>query len=238
MFLTASAPLMLASIEGFLFFLVIIGVSALSNWLKKKQQQNEDGAPSPEAGGEGAPSRKSFDWEEELRRLIEGSRPGPETPKPPPAPPVIRPVLEEPDPTRHPPVVERTPVPRRPTPVRQAPVPVPAATTRQPGRGVAESFREELAGRRAAMHHRLGKLQVSWKKRAAEMDAAVAERTAGLKQAAATPATAMTSRTVSGGRRQASPAVRNVLASLRRPSSASEAIIAAEILGQPKGLQM
>lgn len=228
---TTAAPIQ-ASIEGLLFFLLIIGVSALSSWLKRKQEQKQEGAPPPEAGEEGAPPRKRFDWEEELRRLIEGNRPESDPTKPPPPPPVIRPVLEETAEPPRPPVVgtEVAPGQRRPRAAR----PLPA---KEPVKSVADSFHRELAGRRDAIHHRIGRLKVSWAKRAEEMDAAVAERTAGWKRLRSPGMVPRTTRTLQGNRRQASPAVRHVLASLSRPSSAAEAIIAAEILGQPKGLQ-
>jgi hypothetical protein len=236
MFLIPPAPPIQAdSFGGLLFFLLIIGISALSNWLKQKQQQNGEGGPQPGEEGEGQSPRKSFDWEEELRRLIEGERPGREASPPPTPPPVIRPVLDEPDASAPPPppaVAEaRIPsVPGRPKPVR-------TGSGRKPATAVADSFRKEMAERRAAMHQRVGRLKVNWKKRAEEMESAVAERTAGLPQGGEAPRGPMALRSAQDRRRQASPAVRNVLAALNRPSSASEAIIAAEILGQPKGLQ-
>lgn len=230
MSLIATMPLMLASLEGLLFFLLIIGISALSNWLRQKQQQKQDGEAPPAEGEVGAPRRRGFDWEQELRRLIEGSR---QQEQPPPQPPpVVRPVLvEEPD-EMVPPLVEPTPVQRRREPPRPVSPKAPAAPAT-----ISASFKEEMAGRRESLHTRIGRLKASWAKRAEGVETSVARRTAGLKQVSGSGASPMSPMVFGGQRREASPAVRNVLATLRRPTSASEAIIAADILGQPKGLQ-
>jgi hypothetical protein len=124
-------PLLAASLESLLVFVVIIILSGLSNWLKERQtrkQQHEAQqrgnartaspgppapplAPPPIPGPTPQPPRRP-DWEEELRRLLyteDELRPSP-PPPPPPAPP------------RQPGVP-----PRVPQTARTGPPPLPAA---------------------------------------------------------------------------------------------------------------
>jgi hypothetical protein len=114
---------MLASIETFFIFLLIAGGSALFNWIKKRGEKAEDwsdaelpraprrdstlerGSPPPIS----QPPKQPTNWEEELRRMLEGTT----APQPPPIrtpPPMV--VLE-----RKPP----PPVPHQPAPVRPEP---------------------------------------------------------------------------------------------------------------------
>ncbi|MEO5803788.1 MAG: hypothetical protein ABIR24_09675 [Verrucomicrobiota bacterium] len=112
---------MLASIETFFIFLLIAGGSALFNWLKKRGEKSEDWSESemppptrrtptstpPLAPPVSRPA-KTTNWEEELRRMLEGAVPTTQNPAPPPL------VIQE----RKPPPVVRQPSPfpqERPT---------------------------------------------------------------------------------------------------------------------------
>ncbi len=88
---------MLASIESFFIFLVIAGASALFNWFKKRNETQDDWtgselppehpAPLPHRQTPppvAQPQKKSTNWEEELRRMLEGTVPTTRTPPPPP----------------------------------------------------------------------------------------------------------------------------------------------------------
>ncbi len=113
---------MLASIETFFIFLLIAGGSALFNWLKKRGEKTEDwgdtNMPPPirrESTLERSspppisqPTKQATNWEEELRRMLEGTVPTTRTPPPPiviqerKAPPPIprpQPVPQRPEPT-------------------------------------------------------------------------------------------------------------------------------------------
>ncbi|MEO7300193.1 MAG: hypothetical protein ABI042_16635 [Verrucomicrobiota bacterium] len=83
-----------ASIESLLIFLLIAGGSALVNWLKKRGERADDWSPtdmsSPSRKGTPSnspvprPAANSTNWEEELRRMLEGAAPKPPARPPPP----------------------------------------------------------------------------------------------------------------------------------------------------------
>lgn len=104
-------PMLAASGVEFLVILVIMAASAIFNWLQKRKQGDEDewsGLDKPsQPPSPTSTSRKTTNWEEELRRMLEGETPA----APPAAPPVIR---EQRTP---PPLPRTTPAPLAP-PVR------------------------------------------------------------------------------------------------------------------------
>ncbi|MBA4150626.1 MAG: hypothetical protein H0X66_21140 [Verrucomicrobia bacterium] len=82
-------PLFAAGVE-FLVVLLIMAASALFNWWQKRKQGEQDewsglDQPTPPNAPTSAP-RQTTNWEEELRRMLEGEQPA----APPAAPPVIR----------------------------------------------------------------------------------------------------------------------------------------------------
>src|SRR5271165_1760439 len=87
----------------FLAFAVIVSISAISGWLKKRaaEQERKRRQMNPSAGTATRPNQpvappqpaRPASWEEELRRLLEGNAPA--APPPPVAPPV-RPVSAPP----------------------------------------------------------------------------------------------------------------------------------------------
>ena len=107
--------------EALVTLFVIVTITIISSWLKKKQQAEEDSdswpqrpaAPRPpmpqrRAPGqpEAAPPSQPASWEEELRRLLQGE---PEEAPPPPV--IIRPA---PQPSRTPPPIPRAQPARAP----------------------------------------------------------------------------------------------------------------------------
>lgn len=119
--------------ENLLIILAFIVLSGLSTWLKKRGQseetepqpgsgrpapripQGEAPGPQPPAMPQQPPKQPQFDWEAELRRLLEG-----ETPEAPAAPPRVPPpiIIEEKGPT---PMVV-TPMPQRKPQPSQTPL--------------------------------------------------------------------------------------------------------------------
>jgi hypothetical protein len=130
--------------DKLLYIIAIVVFSVFSGWMKKRAQNQEepssadDPGPSPHPSPSAPPvsrprpprSAKSFDWEAELRRLLEGESVEP-TPPPlrkPTEPPVI---VARPVPTAKtysPPASSSRPATPRPTPM----VKVPAAAPYQP----------------------------------------------------------------------------------------------------------
>ena len=91
-----------ASIEGIFVFLIIAAVSAVFNAIKKKKESGEDwSVPSPRVPQQQRPrtpsapapsGQKQVDWEEELKRLLQGAAPvPPPIPSRPVPPPVAQP---------------------------------------------------------------------------------------------------------------------------------------------------
>ena len=128
---------MLASIESFFIFLLIAGASALFNWYKKRNEKpdNWTSSETPVERPEPLPQRrptppvaqpqkKATDWEEELRRMLEGTTlPTPPQRTPPPV------VLQE-----------RRPVPAPPP--RSAPLP--PARPSEPTMALPKSFAQKF----------------------------------------------------------------------------------------------
>lgn len=114
---------MLASIEFFIF-LLIAGGSALFNWLQKRKEAAEEwkdlpppNRPAPPRDRSSPPPAsqpaKTTNWEEELKRMLEGTVP---TTRTPPPPPVVVPERNVP-----PPIPRPTPPPRSEPPARSLP---------------------------------------------------------------------------------------------------------------------
>ncbi len=132
--------------EKLLIILAFVLLPALSNWLKKRSEQSQRDK-LPDSGNVSSPPRrppqtsgpppaaprprpaKAFDWEEELRRLLEGEAAPPIPPPSRPPPIIIEKLPPEPAPV---PAMERREAPVAP-PVRfPSPLPKPAAPVAQP----------------------------------------------------------------------------------------------------------
>lgn len=246
----------IASIEGLLVFVVIVLLSALSNWLKQKkelEQQRRRTLQAPPAvtkrSAQGQPPSTvrptqpapppKLDWEEQLRRLLEGDvgEPEPEVvPEPMPTraeplpkkavPPPLIPQAGPVKPQEHaqkPPVVSGAPA-RQPqvVPAPMSPAPSPPAKAEQSYAGTSVST--ELA-----------KLEASAAayKRAAELAAQTAARLEEIARLRGVGGYAR-SGVPTGG---VSPEVQQVREMLANPRSASQALIAAVIFGPPRALK-
>ncbi|MHB8520369.1 MAG: hypothetical protein ACYDH9_06390 [Limisphaerales bacterium] len=227
-----------SSWESLLILIVFVVLSALSNWMKKKSGQPEEGAgdephptPSPPAHRTRtipvppAPARpqKPIDWQEALRRLLEGELPAP------PPPPVV---------------VQRPPPGAGPPPILG---PQLGAATR---RDAVES--SESAGALASFTRSTAAYQ-----KASQLDEDVAERleqrasladsmsayqqASELDQTVAGHIRDVTSRpvqlTATVQRRIDSQEITQTKAMFRHPAAARQAIIASIILSPPKGLE-
>jgi hypothetical protein len=204
---TAEAPL-LALDPSFIVFLVIVGASALFNWIQRRgenaqDQDNPPGSappPQPRPQSSGAPSERRSSWEEELRRMLEGHLPQPPN-RPPPSRSAQSPTPSSPPP---PPVIirETTPAPPRtfsfePPPVRSAHV-------------FTETVSELPGARTTPAELPAPNLAFEKPKRTAVARAKHAKR---------------------------SPEVEQTILMFRHPRTARQAVVASLILGPPKALQ-
>ena len=246
-------PMFAASLESLLVFAVIILLSALSNWLKQRKEQEsrrKQGKPTPvQARGhptqpapvnhEVPPPARPTDWQEELRRLLAGETEAP--PAPPPALPPAVPSTPPPVPAREttpasrpspaPPVLAPAPFLRRtslPVPSSvEAPVLIPPGSHLPPE---AEELDAEPAPTfvlaplqtSAAAYGRASQLD---DETAAHMQDVVRRTEQAMPADQATRHTALPAETAL------------VLAQLRHPRTARQAVLASMILGPPKALE-
>jgi len=237
---------LIASIEGLLVFLAIVVLSALSNWIKQRkelqeqQQRRNLAKPSPEGqplappGPPAPPAPPPLDWQEQLRRLLEGE---PEMPEPVPPPEPRAPAAEtaphpapapKPPPTspRPPPIVPPVPRPAvRPRPAVQVPphkpepVPVIAEWTDAPAQPTGDLARLDAS---AAAYKRASELSVE--------TAAKLERLAHLPGLAGPRGPVPRHGVVSHEASQ-------VRALLKTPRTTRQAVMVSVILGQPRALE-
>ncbi len=225
-------PLFAASLESLIAFVVIMLLSALGSWLKQRKGQSPEageeerpvppfgrpGTAGPDTGPPPTRPRPFFDLEGELRRLL-GEEP--EAPPPAPAPP---PVLRE---------VPAAPPPSAPRPVRTAepgeefvPVPLPAGThfpktAREMDAEPAPAFDLASMAESASAYRR----------------GSTVDNTAGTKlQAARTFTEQHKPLGPRAPQRTVSPDTAAVLALLRQPRTARQAILASVILSPPKAV--
>jgi len=208
--------------EKLIFLVVIVIITALHHWWKNRNGPPADEedqpwpaaprrqAPPPPPGSNPAPARpQATNWEEELRRLLEGD--APRRPVPPvvmaPAPPPL-------------------PAPPRPQPKRQPAAPPPfLARSSIP---VPDEGHEEEAGLPVKMPTLAQSAQAYLSART--LDARMAARLKQVSQNVQThPKFTM--------QRQPMPAIRQGVALLRDRQSQRAAIIASIVLGPPKALE-
>jgi hypothetical protein len=121
-------PMIAAGFDSLLTLLLFVIIAGVSAWLKKKQLPEDDDStsqppPPPPASQRGSSAPRAprparpLSWEEELRRLLQGT---PETPPPPvierplPTPPARSPASTPRPTTPRPPSTARPPSPARP----------------------------------------------------------------------------------------------------------------------------
>lgn len=206
--------------ESLIAFVVILVLSGLSNWLRRRKglptEAGEEQAPIPPplrprrrepgpepSAPETAPPEPPFDLERELRRLFG------EEPSPPPPPP--------------PPAVEAEPVESAP-PRLPAPAPAPGAgldALPAPSRELAPLAEAEAAYHRASALDELARAKVE----AARARAEAAKVLAAQRRAEA-----------AARLRGRSPAVETLLTALQSPHTARQALLATLVFGPPKAL--
>ncbi len=215
-------PLLADSWESLIAFVVILVLSGLSNWLRRRKglptEAGEEEAPIPpplrplrrEPGPEPpapetAPPEPPFDLERELRRLF-GEEPAP----PPPPPPTPPSVVTAPPPSP----------PPRPAPVESVSV-------------------ESLEARPAPVRElaTLAEAEAAYQRASALDELALAKLEAARARAEAAKALAAQRRAEAAARlRGRSPEVEALLTALRSPHTARQALLATFVFGPPKAL--
>lgn len=219
-------PHLFASLESILVFVAIVLISAVSNWLKQRQERKQ-----AEAQGESAPLRprpaipnvfddqpkapaapRPLDWQEELRRLLEGDERKPVSPpsaaSPQRTPPRPMPVFDDESPVKPDPVLARA----------GGPVTVLVETESEGPSGSGPGRLQESA---AAFL------------RGNQLGDAVESR---LQAVASQVATARVSRALARSG-NATETANRLKAQLRNPVAVRQAILAAVVLGPPRGLE-
>lgn len=213
--------------------LAIVIISAITSWWQnrnKKEGQaepwggedNENYRPHPQAGGAGTPNpNQPLNWEEELKRLLEGKPPLDNTAgTPPPPPPIVR--RMEPPPLPEPAARESQSTPEEDLPSRESSSPWSDATydsLPEPTKPLATLEESTQAYQRIAQFHENVAAHMH------RVDAQVEKH--GHPVVAAKPA-----RRASG-----SADARAVVGLLRQPAAARQAVIASLILAPPKAME-
>lgn len=228
---------LLAVVDNIWVMLAIVIISAISSWLQKRNQKNgqpepwggEDDSPRPQRPGGGNASAPNpsqpLNWEEELKRLLEGQPPLDSTAGTPPPPP--------------PPII------RRQTP---PPPPLPVSVARESQRTDHEGVPSRESAATPWQDVSLDS-QPTPTKPLATLDHSTHayQRAAHLHQAVAAHMQRVDDQTEKHGRPLAAPRLirrdagsadaRAVVALLRRPSTARQALLASFVLAPPKALE-
>lgn len=201
-----------ASIDSFIIMLALGIGSALVEWWQRKRQSGQaekPGAPPPPSETAPRPTAMPGDWEEELRRLLQGESPQPTAP-PPPTPP---PRAHQPEPApAPPPLVARLEPARTARPPRESvdeAAPAPTAD-------LAHLTESASAYRRASSLEELAQAQIHTATARTEHPVSFAPPS---------------------HRNEPVPEVAQVLQALQHPHTARQAMVGAIILGPPRGLE-
>jgi hypothetical protein len=213
---------MIAGIESLIGLIIFVAISLLASWAQKKQRESqEENAPPPTPRRRVPPGRvpppierrpaddESTNWEEELKRLLEGKFPGSEE-EPAPPPPIV---------------AQQRPPPPPPVAAQQrspAAAPPPAdfsESTYQLERSPVEVAFKPLTG--------LTESAQAYD-RASNLDEAVEAR---LRQVTRAPVQATRVEP-----RQATASAQQARALLSRPDTLRGAILASIVLGPPRAL--
>jgi hypothetical protein len=201
--------------DQLIFLLVVVVLSVLHSWWKKRKGQTEpdsESAPgqpprpqmTPPAGRPSPPPSKAASWEEELRRLLQGEEPGR------PAPP---PVVSQ-QPRAMPPPLPRSAA--RPVPAPQAVVIQQSDPDMEKGLPVKMPSLEQSA--QAYL-------------RASQLESRVAEHMQRVDQL-------VTTHQKVESRKQVAPEIRQAIGLVRQRQSQRAAILAGIILGPPKAMEV
>ena len=234
-----------ASVEGAILLLVLYLLSALFNWIKRRAEQKQSGAPAPAPPRPGehpapapAPAPAAKTWEEELKRLLEGESPVFAPSPPPPPPPVAPPLIV----TVPPPVLAPARAPARATATRRTAAVAPMSEESDaPSRPLARLRESETAYRRGStLDRRTGE-------RLQKVHALTTAEAAYSSASQLHERVAARMRHVVDHTREASPSPLEIrrhhvvatatLALLQSPQSARQAIVTALVLAPPKALE-
>lgn len=216
-----AGPVLLLGALDSLWIMVLLALgSAVVEWLQRRRQRQSGENPTPdvEPPPEGPrPVRRPEDWQEELRRLLEGETPPPRSE--PPSPPVV--------------VIPSSPPP--PAPLREVPEPA-APPVIRPDRPVVVSAPRPVVDWEAAEAPTapLAHLRESAAahRRAKSLEAATIDRLRAASAIGDHAPQAAPTRHV----QPLSPDAAQVRAWLSSPRTARQAVMASVILGPPRGL--
>jgi len=221
--------------NSLIFIAIVIGFVVLHSWwnARKQAEEQRSGRQEPSPGpdsrspsqrtGSPPPARPSpaANWEEELRRLLEGDSPAP---PPSPGPRTVPPPVTVPPPLP----ARRVPAPVRPRPLAASPAPTRAPTSMPPLAPVPVIDRDMETG----LPVKMPSLQESAKAyvRASQLETRVAEHMRQVDRQVTTHAKLDRVRSVS-------PEIKQALGLLRTRSSQRAAILAGVVLGPPRALE-
>ena len=240
------APLFAAGLE-FLVFLVIMGASALFNWIQKRSQKGSEWE-DVERRPTGKPTRKAtVNWEEELRKMLDVPSPQPPPVAPPPVIPQHRPTPAPPPvpapvqrPTMHlPPVFQQVKMYKGhceecgghiefPSNLMGETIVCPHCYKRTALQPYEDTRVEQISHQTEIASL---KESASAYERASHLDKAVAQRFQQLEQQPVSITTTIESY------KKRSAEIDSVVAMLRNPKTARQAVIASVILNPPKALE-
>lgn len=212
--------------------LAIVIISALTSWYQKRNKKDErqepwggedDATPRPQRTSTASQPGQPLNWEEELKRLLEGQPPLDSTASTPPPPPIIR---------------RQTPPP--------PPLPVPASRESLPTDHEGKISRESAAT--PWQDARLNRLPQPTKPLATlEQSTHAYQRASRLHEAVAAHMQRVDEQTEKHGKPLTGPVItrrdagsadaRAVVALLRRPATVRQALLASFILSPPKALE-
>lgn len=230
--------LLAIGVEGFLILLVIAGISSVAEWLKKKRQRDQapskpserdwstpashpTSATSPSTDAAGKPLSQ---WEEEIRRMLQGMDPHPPVPPPlpPPPPPIVR--------QAPPPIYQSRPVVVEDEGLADEPVPTYLSSMETPDSAYqrAAGLEQTVDGRLARVGS-LGSAAEAWI-RAGAIDCRAQAR---MVEAANLLKRGQPEKV---DKHRSEEAVR-LVAAFRNPATARQALIASFVLSPPKALE-
>ncbi len=235
--LLGASGLLAVSIEWIIILGVIAAISSFADWLKKRRQRDQAGdsstdewptpatrTPPPVPPATDASGKPLSQWEEEIRRMLQGVEPEPPVPPPMP-PPVVRPTMPPPRPYQSRPVVVQSEEGEA-----DEPVPTHLSSIERPhGAYSRAATLEQSVDARLAKVSSMGTVAEAWN-RVGSIDERVRER---LREA-----TSHRHSTVGEHvHKPRSEEATRLAAAFRSPVTARQAIVASFVLGPPKALE-
>lgn len=216
---------------GLLTIVVFVVLSAIGNWIQKREQERElereemerPAVPPPRRSLSPPPASPASPLEEELRRLLQPQKPRPVIVVPPPAPPPPLPAAKRTY-SEESPSLEDLDSPQ---------VTLPPLSAAAQGQRDAAQISDRVAGRMRRASSALGRLPAS----AQAMAAAESLDESAYRQIVAGVAQSSRTAVATSPRIPSADAVAAV-SMLRNPSSTRQAVLLSVILGPPRALDM